>query len=153
MLGITNPEKSWRTWQLCIKGRNFERGLRHKSKQYVDSESTSCVDNRVSNLSAKAMVCLKEFVSVCLLIAFLLTSTSARKDKGKIAPSYILIHYSYSTDRMGHSYSLPFVPSTSCHQIYHLDPFYLCKECKDQWRKNLFTLIFCRACSSRQKSW
>ena len=31
-----NPEKSWRTWELCIKARNFDLGLQHKSKQYVE---------------------------------------------------------------------------------------------------------------------
>lgn len=36
------------------------------------------------------MVCLKEIVSVCLLITLLLAFTSARKEKGKIAN--ILIH-------------------------------------------------------------
>ena len=53
--------------------------------------TTSYVDERVNNLSAKAMVCPKEFVSVCLLITILLAFTSARKEKGKIG--YILIHY------------------------------------------------------------
>lgn len=37
MLRDHNPEKSWRNWQLCIKRRNFELSLRHKSKQYVEN--------------------------------------------------------------------------------------------------------------------
>ena len=72
------------------------------------------------------MVSLKEFVSVCLLIVFVLAFTSARKEKGNIGN--ILVHDMYSTDRMCILIHFPLWLMRPAVKYITL-PFFLCKEC------------------------